>query len=93
VGFRLALGASRLEVFKLVVGNGMKLTLVGLIVGLAGALAVTRLLAGLICGIRPKDFVTFAGVSLLLTAVAFLTSYVPARRATLLDPLVALRHE
>ena len=93
VGIRLALGASRLEVFKLVVGNGMRLTLVGLIIGLAGALAVTRLLAGLLYGIRPTDSVTFAAVSLLLAAVAFLASYVPARRATLVDPLVALRHE
>ncbi len=93
VGIRLALGARRTDVFKLVLGNGMKLTLAGIVIGLAGALAVTRLLASLLYGIRPTDFVTFAGVSLLLAGVASLASYMPARRATRVDPMVALRHE
>jgi ABC-type antimicrobial peptide transport system permease subunit len=93
VGIRIALGAHRLDVFKLVVGNGMRLTIAGVVIGLAGALAATRLLASLLYGIRPTDFATFAGVSLLLASVAFLASYIPARRATRVDPLVALRHE
>jgi ABC-type antimicrobial peptide transport system permease subunit len=71
----------------------MRLTTVGVVIGLAGALVVTRLLGSLLYGIRPTDFVTFAGVSLLLAAVAFLASYMPARRATRVDPMVALRHE
>jgi len=93
VGIRMALGARRTDVFRLVLGNGMRLTTVGVVIGLAGALAVTRLLGSLLYGIRPTDFVTFAGVSLLLAAVAFLASYMPARRATRVDPMVALRHE
>jgi len=93
VGIRMALGARRLDVFKLVLGNGMRLALTGVVIGLAGALAVTRLLSSLLYGIRPTDFVTFVGVSLLLAAVAALAGYVPARRATRLDPMLALRHE
>lgn len=93
VGIRMALGARRTDVFTLVLGNGMRLTIVGVVIGLAGALAVTRLLGSLLYGIRPTDFVTFASVSLLLAAVAFLASYMPARRATRVDPMVALRHE
>jgi len=93
VGIRMALGARRTDVFKLVLGNGMRQTLVGIVIGLAGALAVTRLLASLLYGIRPTDFLTFAGVSLLLAGVAFLASYLPAQRATRVDPMVALRHE
>jgi predicted permease len=93
VGIRMALGARRTHVFRLVLGNGMKLTFAGVAIGLAGGLTVTRLLATLLYGIQPTDFVTFAGVSLLLAGVAFLASYIPARRATRVDPVVALRHE
>ena len=93
VGIRMALGARGTDVFKLVLGTGMRQTLAGIVIGLAGALAVTRLLASLLYGIRPTDVVTFAGVSLLLVGVASLASYVPARRATRVDPMVALRHE
>jgi predicted permease len=93
VGIRMALGARRTDVFKLVLGNGMKLTLTGVVIGLAGALAVTRLLGSLLYGIRPTDFVTFAGVSLFLAGIAFFASYIPARRATRVNPITALRHE
>ena len=93
VGIRIALGARAADVLKLMVGSGMRLTLVGVAIGLAGALAVTRLLSSLLYGIRPTDFATFALVSLALTAVAALASYIPARRALRVDPVVALRHE
>jgi predicted permease len=93
VGIRMALGARAGDVLKLVVGNGIRLALIGIAIGLAGAFAVTRLLSSLLYGIRPTDFATFAAVSLALTGIAFLASYVPARRATRVDPVVALRHE
>ncbi len=93
VGIRMALGARAADVLKLIVGSGVRLTLVGVAIGLGGALAVTRLLSSLLYGIRPTDFATFAGVSLTLTAVAALASYIPARRAIKVDPAVALRHD
>ena len=93
VGIRMALGAHSGDIVRLVVANGMRLALIGIALGLAGALAVTRLLSSLLYGIRPTDVVTFALVSLALTGVACLASYIPARRATVLDPMAALRHE
>jgi len=93
IGIRMALGASQTQVMREVLGNGMRLTTLGLVFGLAGALAVTRLLSSLLYGVSSADAITFVAVSLVLTAVALLASYLPSRRATRIDPLVALRYE
>ena len=93
IGIRIALGASRRDVFQDVLGLGLRLTGVGLAFGLVGALALTRALSSLLYGVHSTDAVTFTAVSLLLIVVALLASYVPAQRATRVDPIVALRHE
>jgi putative ABC transport system permease protein len=93
IGIRLALGAQRSDVFRLVVGQGLVLALIGVAVGSAGAFALTRLITGLLYGVSPTDGFTFGLVSLLVTGVAMLACYLPARRATRVDPLVALRYE
>ena len=93
IGIRMALGASQTQVMREVLGNGMRLTTLGLVFGLAGALAVTRLLSSLLYGVSSADAITFVAVSLVLTAVALLASYLPSRRATRIDPLVALRYD
>jgi putative ABC transport system permease protein len=93
MGIRMALGAQRKDVLKLVVGQGLSLTLTGVAIGIVAALGVTRLMASLLYPVKPADPATFVVVSLILMGVASLASYVPARRATKVDPVEALRYE
>jgi putative ABC transport system permease protein len=93
MGIRMALGARRGDVLRLVVKQGMMLAVIGVAVGLAGALALTHLMSTLLFEIKPTDLPTYSGVSLLLTAVAVSACFLPARRATRVDPIIALRYE
>jgi putative ABC transport system permease protein len=93
IGIRMALGAQQKDVLRMIVGQALRLTLVGTALGLAGAWAATRLMSGLLFGVKSSDPITYAGVALLLSAVALLACYVPAYRAMRVDPMVALRYE
>jgi putative ABC transport system permease protein len=93
IGVRMALGASRTKILRLVLEQGLMTAAIGIAVGIVASVAVTRTITSLLFGLSPMDPVTFVGVGLLLAAVALLASYIPARRAAKVDPMVALRYE
>jgi predicted permease len=93
IGVRMALGAERRSILGLVLRQGLELTGVGIVAGLIGAVVLTRVMASLLFGVSATDFVTFSAVPLLLAATALFACYIPARRATLVDPVIALREE
>lgn len=93
IGLRMALGAHPRDVLRVIVGHGLRLVLLGMAIGVAGALVVTRWMSSVLFDVKPTDSLTFAAVALVLGAVAFLAAYIPARRAMRVDPMVALRYE
>jgi len=93
IGIRMALGARPVEVHRMVIRQGIRLAAIGIVVGLASALVVSRILASVLFGVSGADSLIYAGVSILLILVALAACYVPARRAAAVDPMIALRYE
>ena len=93
IGIRMALGAAKASIFRLVVGHAMALVGASLVIGIAAAFAATRLLSSLLYGVGATDPLTFAAIVLLVSIVGFVAAWLPARRATLVDPMTALRTE
>ncbi|HKR61431.1 MAG TPA: FtsX-like permease family protein, partial [Pyrinomonadaceae bacterium] len=93
IGIRSALGAKRSHILRLIIGRGVGMAFIGVVLGLVGSFGLTRFLAGLLYGVAALDPITFIGISILLLIVSVLACYIPARRATKVDPLVALRYE
>jgi len=93
IGIRMALGAQRGDVLKLTIGQGLRLVVTGVIIGLAAAFVLSRVMSSLLFGISPTDPLTFITISLVLVSVAILASYIPALRASRVDPMFALRYE
>ena len=93
MGIRSALGATERSLLRLILDQGVRLTLIGLAIGVAGAIGLTRLMSALLFGVGARDPVTMVSVGVILAGVATMASYVPARRATRVDPVVALRYE
>jgi putative ABC transport system permease protein len=93
IGIRMAIGASRTDVFKMILGQGMKLTLLGVGIGLLGAFALTRLMTTMLFGVEPTDVTTFGSIAVLLITIALLACYLPGRRATKVEPTISLRYE
>ncbi len=93
LGIRMALGAQRLDLLRLVVGQGLLLVMIGAVIGIAAAIGVTRFMSTILYGVHADDPLTFGGVAILLTLVVLAAFYIPARRATRVDPMVALRFE
>ena len=93
IGIRMALGAQRSDVMRMTIGQGLRLVLMGVAIGLAGAFVLTRVMSTLLFGVSPTDPLTFISISTVLVSVALLASYVPALRATRVDPMFALRYQ
>lgn len=93
IGIRMAVGAQPWDVFRMVIGQGMMLALIGIVVGLIGAYGLTRLMTTMLFGVEPTDPTTFAAIAVLLTLVALVACYLPSRRATRVDPIESLRYE
>jgi len=93
IGLRMALGAQRTDILRLVISQGMVPVIAGIVVGLAAAIGLTRLMSALLFGVSATDFATFVTVALTLGAIGLFASYLPARRATKVDPLVALKYD
>ena len=93
IGIRMAIGARPRDVFKMILGHGMKLALIGVVIGLLGAFALTRLMSTMLFGVKPTDVTTFAGISIMLITVTLLACYLPGRRATKVEPTISLRYE